>query len=78
MPFIYKTGSDEYKRFTEDAWTDFTVPSPYPTNKVVETLTKSQLSKFTSTSTTYDELCKKDAEAHIVDAGPEITEITGD
>ena len=42
MPFIYKTGTDEYKRFTEDAWVDFTIPAPYPTNKVVETLTKSQ------------------------------------
>ena len=78
MPFIYKTGTDEYKRFSEDAWDGFTVPSSYPTDKVEETLTKSQLTKFTSTATIYDEMCKKDAEAHAVDAGPEITEITGE
>ena len=47
MPFIYKTGTDEYKRFSEDAWDGFTVPSSYPTDKVEETLTKSQLTKFT-------------------------------
>ena len=78
MPFIYKTGTDEYKRFSEDAWVDFVTPSPIPTDKVVETLTKSQLTKFNSTETAYDEVCKKDAEAHILDAGPEIVEITGE
>jgi hypothetical protein len=77
MPFIYKTGTDEYKRFAEDAWTGFTIPSPLPADKVEETLTQSELTKFTSTATEYDTLCKKDAEAHIIDAGPESTELTG-
>ena len=77
MPFIYKTGSDEYKRFSEDAWVGFSAPSPLPNEKVEETLTKAELSKFTSTATEYDTLCKKDAEAHIIDAGPESTDITG-
>ena len=30
--------TDEYKRFSEDAWNGFTVPSAYPTDKVEETL----------------------------------------
>lgn len=78
MPFIYKTGTDEYKRFSEDAWDNFTVPSPIPSDKVVETLTKSNLTNFTSTATVYDEICKMDAEKHLLDVGPEITEITGE
>jgi hypothetical protein len=77
MPFIYKTNSDEYKRFSEDAWAEFTIPSPLPSDKVEETLTKAELSKFTSTATEYDTLCKKDAEAHLIDAGPESTDLTG-
>lgn len=77
MPFIYKTGTDEYKRFSEDAWVDFTIPSPLPADKVEETLSKSELTKFTSTSTEYDKVCKIDAEAHLIDAGPESTDLTG-
>ena len=77
MPYIYKTGTNQYKRFSEDAWENFTVPSPVPTDKIVEVLTKEQLSKFNSTDTKYDEVCKNDAQTHILDIGPNIEEITG-